>query len=109
MPDIMYNMFNKLWDSWDAYMKILMKADQMFQIRKEEMHNMVLYDLENFKRDCKEFEMYWEDYKKTASKNKDLISTGLYKALASHLHRFINYDIQLIFIKFNYRCFGCIK
>lgn len=76
MPDIIYNMFNKLWDSWNTYMDVLIKADHMFQLKQEEFHNLVLDDLEHFKRDCKEFEIYWEDYKKAASKNEDLNSTG---------------------------------
>lgn len=79
----MHDMFKNILDSWNEYIKKLSRADLMLQDKQEEFHEMVLNDLDNFKRECKEFEIYWEEYKKNASKNEDLSSAGSYETIKS--------------------------
>lgn len=78
MSDTIYNMYKNMTEAWKTYMNTLVQAELMLKENQDKFQDMVLEDLEKFKEDSKEFVRLWEEYKKTASKNEELTSIGLY-------------------------------
>lgn len=78
----MYDMYNNLWDTWNAYKNVLNKAEEMLQMKQKEFEEIVLRDKDNIEHDFKEFEQTWNKYKKTASSNMELIAAGSYLVIS---------------------------
>lgn len=84
MSNILYTMKKLLSETWSIYLNVLIKADQMLQEKKDYFQEVLLRDQELLKREIKEFGKTWEDYKKSASNNDKLTSSGSYKTLSYH-------------------------
>jgi len=84
MSDEMYDLYNKLWDSWKTYKTLLMKAEEILQIKQREFQEIALRDQENLKHEFTEFEELWNTFKKNAASNSEINASGSYNGLRSN-------------------------
>lgn len=73
-----YNLYNKLFDSWNAYTNVLSQAELMLKEKQDVFQEMVLLRQEQINKDIIEFGQLWKRFKETASVDKELTATGTY-------------------------------
>lgn len=65
-----------LWDAWNVYKSIVNRAEAMLKEKQNDFNDMLHFEQKKFQKEVEQFRLYWETYKETESRNKDLVSVG---------------------------------